>query len=138
MKAESAYKKEEYYIATIATIMIAFNFALLRTFNSSLDYTQDAKKYFLQAKEGLSTFKTQTIHFLFEFINALANHNFEIAQSALKSHQEYISTRHPFEQRTHLIDLKNVRKVKKYYHETQQILAELKKDRNEDEPQIID
>ncbi len=138
LKAESAQKREDFYTATLATIMIAFNFALLRTFSSSLDYMHDVERYYSQTKDRLSTHKTQKLNYLLDFTRGLASRDFDQAESALQAYHEFIAAKHPFEQKVRLIDLNNVRKVKKFYQETQEILEDLKKDENEDEPEIID
>ena len=109
----------------------------LRTFNSSIDYAKDAVKYYELAKDRISSRKAQKLSFLIDFINALTTQNFDTAQSTLHAYHELISTAHTIEQNFQLIDLKNVRRVKKFYAETQQILASLKKEIPEDEPETL-
>ena len=137
LKAETAHKRDDYYTATIATIMIAFNFALLRTFDSSFDYKKDAEKYYTLAKDRVSIHQSQKLQFLMDFISAIATHDFETAQSALQSYHEVLSVSHPFDQKLQLINLENVRKVKKYYEEAQEILEDLKKNNSDEEPPVL-
>ncbi len=138
LKAESAHKRGDFYTGTIANIMIAFNFALLRVFKSCLDYKNDAEKIFESAKDQISLHQTQELQFLMDFINALANQNFDKAQTALQSYHALDPVKHTVDQNFHLIDLKNIRQVKKFYIESQEILAELKRQNpSEEEPQIL-
>lgn len=137
LKAETAYKREDYYTATIANIMVAFNFALLRTFKSSLDYKKDAEKYFELAKDRVSTHKIQKIQFLMDFINAIATHDFTKAQNTLLSYHALDPVKHPFERKLQILDLNNVKKVNKFYLETQKILEEMKKNGSNQEPSLL-
>lgn len=137
LKAETAHKRDDYYTATIASIMIAFNFALLRTFNSCLDYMKDAEKYYEIAEDRISLRKFQELQTLMDFIKALCNHDFESAESTLKFYQNFVPARHPLERKFQLIDLKNVRKVKKFYLETREFLEDLKKDEFGEEPETL-
>ncbi len=138
LRAETAHKREDYYTATIVNIMIAFNFALLRTFNSCLDYVKDAEKYYELSKERISTLKSEELHFLIDFINALCKQEFEIAESTLRSYHEFAPARHPTERKFQLIELKNIKKVKKFYLETKEFLEDLKKDEFKDkEPPML-
>ena len=127
LKAESAHKIEDYYTATLATLMIAFNFALLRTFQSSIDYMNDAVKHLEAAKTRCSEIQLKKLQFLLDFIKGIATQNFKNAQTNLISYQSLDPPRNLFDRNLNVIDLKNSKKVEQFYAESQQILAKLEK-----------
>ena len=127
LKAESAHKLEDYYTATLATLMIAFNFALLRLFDSCLDYKNDAEKYFEQAKVRSSEMQVKKLQAFMDFIKGIADQNFKNAQSNLISYQTLDPFKNLFDRNLNVIDIKNAKKVEKFFEESQQIRAELEK-----------
>ncbi|MFX1294409.1 MAG: HEAT repeat domain-containing protein [Promethearchaeota archaeon] len=138
LKAENARKVGDNYIATIANSMIAFNFALLRLFKSCSDYKNDALKYFEAAKDHISLRQSQKLQYLISFIDAVANQSFKKAQRAIHSYHELEPVKNQFDQQLHLINLKNLRKVKKFYLESQEILTELENNETEEDPPVYD
>lgn len=137
LKAETAHKVGDFNIATLSNLMIAFNFALLRLFESCLDYKKDAEKYFETAKNHISMRQIEKLQLFLDFINSIANQQFDKAQSTLLSYHALDPVKHPFDQGLHLIDQKNIRKVKRFYIESQEILSELRNQESEDEPSIL-
>ena len=138
LKADNARKKGDNFIATVANVMIAFNFALMRSFESVLDYKKDAENYYALAKDHVTLKQYQKLQCLVDLINAIANQEFKKAQYMLQSYHALEPVKHSFDQGLHLIDLKNVRKIKKYNIESQEILKKLKKDDSEEEPLILE
>ncbi len=137
LKADNARKKGDYYTATIANIMIAFNFALLRLFKSCMDYAKDARKYFEVAKDQIPMHQLQKLQFHLDFIEAVAALDFDSAENILQSYHALDPVKHPFEQNLQRMDLINVKKVKKFYQESQEILSELEKEESADEPPVL-
>lgn len=127
LKAEGAYKIEDYYTSTLATLMIAFNFALLRLFKSCVDYKNDAEKYFEKAKMRSSETQVKKLQTFMDFIQGIANQNFKNAQTNLISYQSLDPIKNLFDRNLNVIDIKNAKKVERSFEESQQILAELEK-----------
>ncbi|TFG04889.1 MAG: hypothetical protein EU536_03590 [Promethearchaeota archaeon] len=138
LKAESAYKREDYYTAAIADVMIAFNFALLRTFNSCIDYKIDAEKYYEMVRDRVPIKQFQQLQLLIDFINGIAAREFAEAETSIRTYYSLLEVKHPLEEKYQLITLENIQKVHRFYQETQEILETIKKDGIDDEPQVID
>jgi len=138
LKCESAGKKGDYVTTAVANIMIAFIFALVRSFKSCLDYKNDAVEYFELAKDHISDQEVHRLQLLLKFIEAIASQEFQKAETSLKAYQALDPVKHPYDRKLQLIDLFNIKKVEKYYKESQEIMTELKRDDTESEPQILD
>ncbi len=138
LKCENAWKKGDYFSTAIASIMIAFIFALVRSFKSCIDYKDDAVQHFELAKDHISELEAHKLKILIEFIEAIATQDFSKAESSLKAYQALDPVKHPYDRKLQLIELFNVKKVEKYYKESQEILAELNKEDSKEEPGILD
>ncbi|MHA1266437.1 MAG: HEAT repeat domain-containing protein [Candidatus Helarchaeota archaeon] len=134
LKAETAYKREDYYTAAVASLMIAFNFALLRTFNSCLDYKTDTDKYFSLGQNRISLTKFRRLQFLVDFLNALCNGKFEEAQITLKTYHDLLGVQHPLDLKYQAIDIENLRKVQRFYLEQQTLQKTLNIDQDPEPP----